>query len=68
MPRDYKLNHDTQTREALVQFIDEIVRQFGYGKHGKPTHQDRTRKCNSDEDELLECAARTETQRAKPCR
>ncbi len=59
LPRNYTFNHDTKTREALAQFIDEIVSHFGYGKHGKPTHEDRTKKCNVDEDGLLECSAAT---------
>lgn len=55
LPRDYSVNHDDETREILLRFIDEVISKFGFGKHGEPTHLDMSRKCNLTEDDVLKC-------------
>lgn len=53
LPRDYKVNHDTQVQGALLEYIDAILKEYGFGKHGQPTHLEKSRKCNRDDDGLI---------------
>ena len=55
LPRDYRVNHDDDTRERLLTFIEETFSTFGNGKHGEPTHLDMSKKCNTVEGNILQC-------------
>jgi len=55
LPRDYRKNHEDDIRDILQGFIDNIIYKYGHGKHGAPTHLDMTKKCNTSEDEVMQC-------------
>ncbi len=58
LPRDYRVNHNNDTKNRLQEFIDEIFDKYGNGKHGDPTHLDMSKKCNGSEDEIMLCTSR----------
>jgi hypothetical protein len=51
LPRDFLKDHLADSRARLEEFIAEIVAQYGYGVHGRPTHGDCSAKCNQGEDD-----------------
>lgn len=56
IPRDYRKNHDEAIRKRLIEFINKIVEEFGYGKRGEPTHLDKSKKCSMVEDDgIMHC-------------
>lgn len=55
LPRNYCINHDDDTRDRLLVFIKNIFEKYGHRKHGTPTHLDLTNKCNTSEDEVMQC-------------
>jgi len=53
LPRDFKVNHNEYIRSKLREFIDSIICEYGYGKHGEPTHKEKSRKCNTESDGII---------------
>lgn len=64
LPRDYRKNHSQQNLNTLLKYIATIESQYGYGKHGSPSHLSLKKKCYKIEDGIFE----VKRSREKTCR